>query len=158
MVLCNLHQAINPLLRQSNGKNAVLERIASENVGETGGNHHAQAHVEQSPCGMFPAGTAAKIIARNQDLRIGILWLVENVIGIFAKPFKSALAKPLTRNCFEPLGSDNHIGVDVFRAKGNGPAVNIAQFVHQSVSGFSLVGPEVGEVGVPACFFLRLLA
>ena len=61
-----LEQCIHLLGGQGDGQNAVLETIVEEDICKAGGDNGAEAVVEQRPWGMLAAGTAAKVLARQQ--------------------------------------------------------------------------------------------
>ena len=54
-------------LRQHHGEQAVLQRVAAEDVGDLAGQHHADAGVEQGPRRVF-ARAAAKVAPGHEDL------------------------------------------------------------------------------------------
>ena len=48
---------------------AVLERVAPEDVGERGADHRAEAEAGERPRRVLARGAAAEVVARQQDLR-----------------------------------------------------------------------------------------
>ena len=69
VVLRDLDQPVDRLLRQHHRHDAVLEGVAREDVGEARRDHGLDAHVGERPGGMLAARAAAEIVAGDQDRR-----------------------------------------------------------------------------------------
>ena len=65
--LGQLPQRVHGLLRQNDREQAVLERVAAEDVGEAGGDDGLEAVVLQRPHGVLARGAGAEVGAGDQD-------------------------------------------------------------------------------------------
>jgi hypothetical protein len=65
-----IHQLVEVFLADDDRQNAVLEAVVVEDVGEAGGDHAADAEIEQRPGRVLARGAAAEIVAGDEDLRI----------------------------------------------------------------------------------------
>ncbi len=61
---------------------AVLQRIGSEDVGDRGRDHRAEAVIEQSPRRVFARRAAGEIVAGDEDAVLGGIERVERCLGI----------------------------------------------------------------------------
>ena len=59
---------------------------------------------------MFPAGSAAEIIARNQDGRSGKLRIVKEIARLLTQSLKRAFAQTSAADGFQPSGRNDDIG------------------------------------------------
>ena len=133
-----VHQLGEVFLRHLDRKDAVLEAVIVENVGEAGRDDRANAEVEQGPGRMFARGAAAEIVFRNQDLRVPVGRLVEHEIGIFravvlvAHFRKQPLAQTGALNGLQVLLGDDHVGVDVGDRQRGRDTGQFREFFHFS--------------------------
>src|SRR5262245_7096869 len=67
MLSCTLEQVFDLLFAQPNGQHAVFETVVVENVGEAGGDDHAEAIVVERPGSMLTAGAATEVAPGQQD-------------------------------------------------------------------------------------------
>ena len=70
-------QFLDDGLVQHHRQQAVLQRVAAEDVGDLAADHRAQAEVEQGPRRMLARGAAAEVAARDEDLRAVVVRAVE---------------------------------------------------------------------------------
>ena len=77
------------------------------------------AKVLQSPRRMFAAGTTAEILARDQNFRFAIGWLVQDKIRalrpviMIADIGEGMFAKASSLDGFQELLGDDHVGIDI---------------------------------------------
>ncbi len=76
------HQAVEFVRRHRDGQEAVLEAVLVEDVGERGGDHAADAAVEERPRRMLARGATAEIVAGDEDRRADIGRLVQREGGV----------------------------------------------------------------------------
>ena len=120
-----LEQVVDLGVAEHDRQHAVLEAVVIENVGEAGGDDHAEAVILQRPRGVLAAGAAAEIAASQQDARALGGGLVKFEVGVeraivVADPVpeqKFAEARPL--DPLEELLGDDLIGVDVGAIEGD---------------------------------------
>ena len=75
-----LHQRLHLLGRQDHGQQAVLEAVVVEDVGEAGGDHAADAEVQQRPGRVLAARAAAEVVAGDQHAGALVGRLVEHEV------------------------------------------------------------------------------
>jgi hypothetical protein len=102
--LRHFHQAVDRLLREDHGDDAVLEGVAGEDIREGRRDDGLDAEIEQRPRCVFTAGTAAEVVARDEDRRALELGAVEDVVRILAQRLERAAAKAFAADRLEPCG------------------------------------------------------
>src|SRR5690606_37525541 len=65
-----VHQLVQLFLSDLDRQDAVLEAVIVEDVGERGRDDAADTEIKQGPRRMFARGTAAEIVACNQNLSV----------------------------------------------------------------------------------------
>ena len=99
--------------RHLDRQDAVLEAVVVEDVGERGGDHAADAEVEQRPGRVLARGAAAEVLARHQDLRLAVGRLVEHEVGLLlallvvAQLVEQVLAEPGALDGLQELLGDD---------------------------------------------------
>ena len=93
---------------------------------------------------------AAEIVSGDQDGGTGELRAVKQVVRVLAQRFKCAAAQTIAGDRLQPVGRNDHVGIDVLCAERDRPAIDFAQGFHQSVSGASSGWGGVA-VGFLAC-------
>ena len=121
----------NGVLRQHDSKNAVLERVAGEDVGKARRDHAGDAEVEQRPGGVLAARSAAEVVAGDEDRRAGEAGVVERVAGFGADRLERALAQSFAGDRLEPARRDDDVGIDVLAPERNRPAFDVGQRLHR---------------------------
>ena len=100
-------------------KQAVLERIALEDIGETSRNHCADAPVVEGPRCMLAGGAATEVVAGKKDLGALGLWMIENETMVWRAVFVvPPVAEKLVSQAFfgrdlEKAGRNDLVGIDV---------------------------------------------
>src|SRR5690606_14923616 len=77
-----VQQLVHHRLLQHDGQQAVLQRVAAEDVGDLAADDRAQAQVEQRPRRVLARGTAAEVAAGDQDLRALVSRAVERKVRV----------------------------------------------------------------------------
>ena len=122
--------------RDADRQHAILEAVIVENIAERGRDHAADAEIHQRPGRVFPRGTAAEIVAGDQDLGFAIGRLVEDEIRVFGAVVEiallgeQALGQPGTLDRLEILLGDDHVGVDIDDPQGGGDAFQMIELFH----------------------------
>ncbi len=112
---------------------------------------------------MFARRAAAEIIARHDDLRGAISWLVEHEIRVFRAVLiethfrKQARAQTGARNGLQVLLGDNHVRVDVHDVERRGDAGERGELVHEGPSETPdrTIGACLHDPGAPCQHLLR---
>src|SRR6185312_11494370 len=131
-----VHQLVDLRLRQNDRKNAVLEAVVVEDVGEARRNHALDAEVEQRPRRMLAARAAAEIRAGDQDLRLLVRRLVEHEIGIPAAVgarahlVEEGRTQTGTLDRLQELFRNDHVGVDIDHVERRGDAGKFLEGLH----------------------------
>src|SRR5690606_19194882 len=122
------------------GQQAVLQRIAAEDVGDLAADHRAQAEVEQRPRRVLARGAAAEVAAGDQDLRVGVLLAVEREAGVrrsvrqAAPVVERVPAEALALGRGEEARGDDLVGVDVAFAQDHGARDEVGERLHHAAS------------------------
>ena len=99
-----LEQVVDLLFAEPDRQHAVLEAVVVEDVGEAGGDDHAEAVVLERPRGVLAARAAAEVAPRQQNARALGLGLVQLEVGI--RPSRRRLrAQSQNRNSPKPVRS-----------------------------------------------------
>src|SRR3569623_551820 len=69
---------------QHDGQDAVIETVVEKDIGVAGRDDDAETIIEQRPRRVLARGTAAEVVAREQDLRALITRLIQHEIGVHA--------------------------------------------------------------------------
>src|SRR5262245_26176092 len=135
-----IEQLVEILGRDPDGQNAVLEAVVVENVAELGGDHAADAEIEQCPGRMLAARAAAEIVAGDEDFGVAVGRLVEHEVGILAAVLaiaqlrEQAGAEAGALDRLEVLLGDDHVGVDIDHVERRGHALQHSELVHSRIS------------------------
>ena len=114
-----LEQIVHRGIGKPDRQHAVLEAVVVKNIGEAGGDDHAETVIAQRPRGMLAAGAAAEIPPRQQNAGPAIFRPVQFELGIVGaivveSPIeKQKLPKAGALDPLEKLLGDDLIGIDI---------------------------------------------
>ena len=134
LLVQQLPQQLNGFLRHNRGQHAVLGGVAVENVGETGGNHHAETVIVQRPHGVLAGGTNAEIRAGHKDLALLVFRLVQHEFRVAAPRVEQGVVEAAFLHALQEHGRDDLVGINVGTAKRHGHAGKGSQFFHVNKS------------------------
>src|SRR5690606_2605317 len=100
--------------------------------------------VEQSPGSMLPARSAAEVVAGYNDRCAREVGFVEDIVRILAERLERAAPEAFACHRLEPARGNDQVGVDILQAERDRPALDLADGLHQSVSGGSPLGMGPG--------------
>ncbi len=140
-----LEQAVHRLLVEDDRQDAVLETVVEEDIRKARRDDDAKAIVEQCPRRVLTRGTAAKVLARQQNTRTLEARLVKHEVRIqrsvavvlarfavveVAPLVKQVGAKAATLDGLQKLLGDDSIGVHVSAVHGCHDAGDLFEFFH----------------------------
>src|SRR5580658_1568900 len=105
--------------RDNHRKQAILERVASEDIGERRADHGAESILREGPGRVLARTAAAEIIAGNQNFRTLGLGFVQweiglgSSVGLVAPVAEQSLAHALFGDGLQITGRDDLIGIDI---------------------------------------------
>jgi len=146
--LCQRQQHVHRGFGQGDGQQAIFEGVVVENIGKRGTNDRTEAVVGQGPNRMLTAGAAAKILARDEDLRIRVVGLIQHEIRVGAAVRQIAPSREQARaharfgDGGQKSGGNNLIGVHIFRPQRDGSGIEDCKWVHKN--DFSVGGQSWG--------------
>src|SRR5690606_10938692 len=85
-----VHQLVQLFLSDLDRQDAVPEAVIVEDVGERGRDDAAGTEIKQAPRRMLARGTAADIVACNQNLSVAVAGLVQDEIRVLRTVFIEA--------------------------------------------------------------------
>ncbi len=138
-----LEKIVDRIVGKANRQHAVFEAVVIENIGEAGGDNHAEAVIAQCPRGMLAAGPAAEITAGQKDACASVFGPVEfefRIVGsVVAKsPIeKQKLPKASALDALEELLGDDLIGIDIRPIHRGDEAGMFGEGGHDVEDGFS---------------------
>uniref|UniRef100_A0A0N4Z3R2 BZIP domain-containing protein n=1 Tax=Parastrongyloides trichosuri TaxID=131310 RepID=A0A0N4Z3R2_PARTI len=133
-----VHQRQAVGLRQDQRKNAVLQAVVAEDVGEAGGDDAADAEIRQGPGRVLAAGAAAEIIQRDQHPRLVPRRLIQNevrtrpIIRVEPQGMQQDAPQPGPRHALQKAAGDQFIGVDIGDGQGRRDGVQGDERLHQT--------------------------
>src|SRR5687767_13853135 len=77
-----LEKTVDHRLVEADQKQAVLEAVVEEDIGEARRDHRLKTILEQCPRRVLARRSATEVLAREQDLRAPIARLVENEVRV----------------------------------------------------------------------------
>jgi len=101
------------------GQESVLERVAPENICESGTHYGTKSVVQQGPWGVLAGRTATEVVPSHQHFTLSSVFLVENEVGpsisfLVVPPIgKEPLAEPVARGDGQESRRNNLIRIDV---------------------------------------------
>ena len=106
IVLCNLR-----------GDQALLTRVAAENISETGRDNDLEAVVAQRPHGVLTRGTGAEVGAGHQNATVLVGLLVQDELGVLAPVGEERVVEAGLGHALEVDRGDNLIGINIRRTQ-----------------------------------------
>ena len=123
--------------RDGDGQEAVLERVAAEDVGEARPDHGAEALVHEGPHRVLARRSAAEVASGDEHGRARGLRAIERElrtrrsVGVVAAIGEEALAEAAARGALQEARGDDLVGVDVVHGKDDGAAGEDAEGLHR---------------------------
>src|SRR5262249_7433599 len=117
-------QPVNPLFRQTDGKEPVLKTVVIEDVGKRRSENRAKSIITQGPGRVFTGRAAAEIRASQQDAgplesrRVQFKRHVGLAIEVVSPIVKKELPKTGALDAFQELLGDDLVRVDVDAIQG----------------------------------------
>src|SRR6185436_1460208 len=117
--------------------------IALEDVGERGGDDRINAQFLNGPDGMLATGTAAEVLAGEQDGGAGIALVVEDEARILAPRLEGKTTVAGALDALEVPSGNDLVGIDVRSVQRNRFAANGGHGPHFSTSLMSTKCPAI---------------
>jgi len=142
-----LPQLFDVLLVHEGCEQAGFAGVATEDVGESGGEDDFESVVHECPDGVFAGGAGAEVGAGDEDGAVGVGVLVEDEVGFVGAPVvEESVVEAGAGDTFEVDGGDDLVGVDVGAHEWNADAGVGGEFFHDG-SLCGLAGGVGGQVG-----------
>ena len=125
-----LPQQLDAFLRHDCGQHTVLRGVAVEDVGEAGGDDHAETVVAQRPHRVFARRADAEIRSGDQNLALLIFGAVEHEIRVAAPCVEQRILEPGFLDPLEEHGGDNLVGIHIRAAERNAGSGHHGQLFH----------------------------
>src|SRR6187402_1366603 len=115
------------------GEQAVLQRVAAEDVGDLAGDHRLDAVIEQCPRRVLTRRAAAEVVAGDENraaARVGLVqWEggIVAAIGGVAPVFEAMLAQAGAFGRGKETRRDDPVGVDVLVAQHRGAGMHVGE-------------------------------
>src|SRR6185503_4365820 len=145
------------LRADTSDQQSVAEGVLIEDVGETRGQHAADAKLHEGPDGGLARAAAAEVLVGDQDARPAERLLVEDEAGylvagiVVAPPGKQPAAEIGMRRA-QPCGRDDGIGVDVGALEAGSHAGKVLKWrAHTGIIlRLSVMAPAIAAAAVMA--------
>ncbi len=125
------HISRDDLGRQLDGEQAVLQRVAAEDVAKPGRQDHPKAVVLQCPHGPLARRAGPEVFSGDQDGGVAVGRLVEHEIRIAAPIGEYCVAKPILRHSGTEAGRKDLVGVDIGDPQGCADSGVCGELLHR---------------------------
>src|SRR5690606_34315584 len=134
-------EGLDGLGRQLHSQQTVLERVAAEDVPESGRDDRFEAEVLQRPHGVLAAGAGAELGPGHQDRDALVGVPVEHEVGVDAPGGEQPVLETGLGDPLEVDGGDDLVGVDVRAPQRSRGAGVRRDFLHVAVLSYRSAGP-----------------
>ena len=116
-MLQRLPNQLDIVLRNLRGDQALLARVAAENIGKTSRNNDLETVVAQRPHGVLTGRTGTEVRARHQHATVLVGLLVQDELGVLTPVSEEGVVEAGLGHSLEVDGGNNLVGVNIRRTQ-----------------------------------------